>query len=93
VEELDLLVEFEEVGLSGSDVLEDLVLEELVASHSLLHEGILFLRVVSLVLDLLLGLVDLLEVLAAVEELSEGLFDVVLPEEVAVSVLVQEFVG
>jgi hypothetical protein len=93
VEEFNLLVELNEVGLSGGDVLENLVLEELVAGHRLLHEGVLFLGVVSLVFDLLLGLVDVLEVLSTVEEFSEGLLDVVLPEEVAVSVLVQELVG
>ena len=90
VEEFNLLVEGLEIGGAGSNTVEHLLLEVGVAIHSVTHVVLHLFGVVRVVLGSALLDVDVLEVGALLEEGLERGFNLFLPEEVPLTVLVEE---
>jgi hypothetical protein len=93
VEVLDLLVEFAEVGLAGGHAIEDLLVHEVESVHSILHVVLVVFLVFTNVDSVLLLVVDFSKVITTFEEKLEGFLNILLPEEIPLSVLVEELLS
>lgn len=93
VEVINLLVEFHKVGLAGGYAIEDLLVHEVEFIHSVLHVVLVVFLVFANVNSVFRLLVGFSEVVSTLKEEFEGFLNILFPEEVPLSVLVEELLS